>query len=107
VNIKSCISCGAPFHFSAGEEWKTYCISCYKQKKRNERQPHDASKPKWTEREKIVYVDRVVYKDRIVNESIPQELLKKMIRLCHPDKHGNSQSSNEITAWLLDKKQGR
>jgi hypothetical protein len=25
----------------------------------------------------------------------------KLIRLCHPDKHGNSQESNDTTKWLL------
>lgn len=27
--------------------------------------------------------------------------LKTLIQLCHPDKHGGSQTANETTAWLL------
>jgi hypothetical protein len=32
---------------------------------------------------------------------IPGDLLPRLIRLCHPDRHGNSESSNRATAWLL------
>ena len=28
--------------------------------------------------------------------------IKKLVFLCHPDKHGNSDMSNKITAWLLN-----
>ena len=29
------------------------------------------------------------------------ELLKRLIFLCHPDKHGGSQSATEVLQWLL------
>jgi hypothetical protein len=32
---------------------------------------------------------------------IPGAMLPRLIRLCHPDRHGNSESSNKVTAWLL------
>jgi hypothetical protein len=32
---------------------------------------------------------------------IPEDKLKKMIMLCHPDKHNGSKTSTEITQWLL------
>ncbi|NBO55401.1 MAG: hypothetical protein EBU84_12610 [Actinobacteria bacterium] len=31
-----------------------------------------------------------------------EEQLLKLIRLTHPDRHNNSELSNEITKWLLD-----
>lgn len=34
-------------------------------------------------------------------DSIDHEMLSRLIRLCHPDKHGNSPASNEATSWLL------
>ena len=34
-------------------------------------------------------------------ESELAENLDRLIRLCHPDKHGGSESSKEITQWLL------
>ena len=27
--------------------------------------------------------------------------LRQLIQLCHPDKHGNSATANDITQWLL------
>jgi hypothetical protein len=82
---KFCCVCDFPFHHKEGEEWKTYCIGCYKKKKKKEE----------------------VIKEpppRIVTEKIPEEIILALIRLCHPDKHQNSKSSNEATKWLLNKR---
>jgi hypothetical protein len=32
---------------------------------------------------------------------IPDEILARLVRLCHPDRHGGSAAANEATAWLL------
>jgi hypothetical protein len=32
---------------------------------------------------------------------IAPQMLARLVRLCHPDKHDNSLASNEATAWLL------
>lgn len=32
---------------------------------------------------------------------IPAEILRLLILLCHPDRHGGSDASNRATAWLL------
>jgi hypothetical protein len=32
---------------------------------------------------------------------IPPDILQSLIRLCHPDRHGNSEGANKATAWLL------
>jgi regulator of replication initiation timing len=36
--------------------------------------------------------------------TIPQDVLRRMINLCHPDKHDNSKMSNKITTWLMDQR---
>ena len=36
---------------------------------------------------------------------LSREILMKLIFFCHPDKHGNSESSTEITKWLLGERQ--
>lgn len=33
--------------------------------------------------------------------AIPQDMLGRLIRLAHPDKHGNSTAATEATQWLL------
>ena len=35
------------------------------------------------------------------SEAIPSDMLKTLIRLAHPDRHGNSPAANKATAWLL------
>ena len=32
---------------------------------------------------------------------IPTDMLLRLIRLCHPDRHGNSEAANNVTGWLL------
>jgi hypothetical protein len=32
---------------------------------------------------------------------LPPEMLRRLIQLCHPDKHGDSQAANTATVWLL------
>lgn len=36
--------------------------------------------------------------------AIPPELYKKLIFLCHPDKHNNHEWAQEVTRWLLDQR---
>jgi len=35
-------------------------------------------------------------------EGITREQVMALIKLCHPDKHGNSDASTEATKWLLE-----
>lgn len=37
---------------------------------------------------------------------IPEEMLGRLIRLAHPDRHNNSEASNKATAWLLSQRKG-
>lgn len=32
---------------------------------------------------------------------LPEDMLKRLLYLCHPDKHRNSEASNLATEWLL------
>jgi len=38
---------------------------------------------------------------------IETTMLKRLIQLCHPDRHGNSEASNTATAWLLSLRGGQ
>jgi hypothetical protein len=35
---------------------------------------------------------------------IPADMLKRLIQLCHPDKHGSSKASTTATEWLLQQR---
>lgn len=79
--IRSCQKCRKPF--SADEEWKKICLPCWIKGRNDEKNVN---------KEKI---DAVVYRD------LDGDLLKKLIYLCHPDKHNGSAMSNEVTKLLL------
>ena len=32
------------------------------------------------------------------------EMVNRLIRLCHPDRHGNNRASNLVTTWLLEQR---
>lgn len=38
-------------------------------------------------------------------EGIPPDMLRRLVRLCHPDRHGSSKAANEATAWLLEQRE--
>lgn len=38
---------------------------------------------------------------QIVEVSIPPGMYRKLLMLCHPDKHGGSALSEEVTRWLI------
>lgn len=83
-----CIICQCEFERDA--DWKDRCKPCFIKtlgtKKRTAYQEQTTVK--------TVYVE--------VEKQIPLEMINRLIRLCHPDKHDNSQASNIATAWLLD-----
>ena len=40
-------------------------------------------------------------------EGIPPEMLRRLVRLCHPDRHSQSEAANQATAWLLAQRASR
>jgi len=81
---KSCKHCGDKF--VADKEWKTMCVPCYiKWKKASEE----------TAPEKKIEIVQAY-------EFIPEDMIDRLIRLCHPDKHKNSPASTQATQWLLE-----
>lgn len=39
-------------------------------------------------------------REKQASGSIPAEMWRRMVQLCHPDKHGNSEAANKATQWL-------
>jgi hypothetical protein len=75
MNKVPCPQCGKLFN--QNEPWKRICVSCYIVNKKPQSK-HGAN----------LFVDN--------------NLLKRLIMLCHPDKHGGSQMSVEVTQKLLE-----
>jgi hypothetical protein len=80
---KICVSCKC--RFFADQPWKKICLSCWKISKginNRKREPNFAWRPQ-------------------PPQLIEEAMLKRLIYLCHPDKHNNSQAANLATDWLL------
>jgi hypothetical protein len=78
--------------FFADEEWKKICLRCWiKQKNEREEKVKGARETRYT--------PPPPPKHNVSNEL--KEMLPLLIRLCHPDRHSNSETSNKVTQWLL------
>lgn len=42
---------------------------------------------------------------RAIVTRLDQARIRQLLMLCHPDRHGNSETSSEVTRWLIDLKQ--
>ena len=62
--------------FIQDQPWKLVCVSCYMERKGK---TAPTAKP----------------------ETIEREMLRRLVQLCHPDKHANSEASNTATRYLL------
>lgn len=64
---------------------------------------HDAYHNLLAEYNKLVELINAKGGEAFLNSSsqFTPEQIDRLIRLCHPDKHGNSEAANEMTAALL------
>jgi hypothetical protein len=84
-----CQSCGSAFFREPGQYWKRSCLECFIAAKNSTKSTQGS----------------VGRKSYIPAKGIEPEMLRRLIYLCHPDKHGNSQASVLATTWLLKQKE--
>ncbi len=114
---RRCIGCGG--NFTPRNGWEKLCYSCWKFKKdaddqkaieRQERAEHLEKLRVLTERlerakrdepRRVEYIEIPCQK----SESDWSRQIMRLIKLCHPDRHGNSQEANDVTRWLLEERQ--
>lgn len=70
-----CPECRKPYF--RDQTWKRVCVTCYLASKAPPAPP------------------------AIAAPAIEPGMLRRLIQLCHPDRHGDSQASNEATRYLL------
>ena len=93
MNLANCPTCGNRYH--QDQPWKKTCLSCWQKKKRAEESYSGAN-------EEVQKLRAEVLRLRLAAPPpIEAKMLSRLIRLCHPDRHGNSEAANEATAWLL------
>lgn len=93
---KTCQLCGRTFYPDA--HWKTLCLPCYKKTKARENE----ATSELTELRSENYRLRSMLTHS--HGAIPPGILNSLIRLAHPDRHGNSKAANDATAWLLSQR---
>lgn len=72
--------------FIQDQPWKLVCVTCYLARKG--KTAPTAHYP-------------------VMTDPIEPGMLRRLIQLCHPDKHGNSEASNNATRYLLTLKGGQ
>jgi len=85
-----CEECGV--EFKSPREWSTICKKCWKESQgftRDKRQSYTQSQSKPS-----------------ADPFIPSEMLRRLIQLCHPDKHAGSEASLKATQWLIEQRKG-
>ncbi len=94
----TCVDCRGDFWIEPDERWKTRCIECWRDMKKDQGE--------WRERStrnerRHGYIRNTEPADTRVLKEL-KERVPALIRLCHPDKHNESNSATQITQWLLD-----
>jgi len=94
----ACSSCGSSFWRTPSESWKRLCLDCWKAGRKTD-QP-DRLAEVTAERDAL---RRELARLRLAPPAagIPPDMLARLIRLCHPDRHQGSEAANVATAWLL------
>jgi len=95
-NELECPLCGTMF--VQDSPWKKICLKCYLKKKKKDGTYQERVKPE--PQKEYVYIQKPVY----VGTQIDPVMLKRLIQLCHPDRHANSEGANIATRFLLELK---
>ena len=94
--IKKCEVCGD--NFDTNYKWARICKPCFIEEKKNEMAELEEAAAYWEQRAYSFA------KQLEQASSIDPALLKKLIHLCHPDKHNGSDMAKEVTQWLLQQR---
>lgn len=110
---RNCAHCG--IGFEADEHWKRLCIPCWiKAKKAGDLDTRDnfvdlRNELNYAHREirylKAVLAEADARAQNASPEAIPEDMLRILLMLCHPDKNGNTKASTKATQWLLAQRQ--
>ncbi len=102
----TCTKCGSEFERS--EDWKVFCLPCWKKSKRQGKSfgSGDDSELVKLRLENLVLRQKVrAYQlFREPAPRIPDDMLKRLTMLCHPDRHHGSEASTKATTWLLEQR---
>jgi len=96
--VKCCTKCGLPHTSDA--EWKNICFPCWKEEKGYTPTTGDKAYKELQSAYAALQKQTVISSFRGDSTALTPALIKDMIVLCHPDKHGGSERATRITQWL-------
>lgn len=98
--MANCTQCGCDFPRAETEVWKRLCTPCWR---KNKTPPIAANRDYLAlKMQNIVLEQKLRAAEELARrKSMPPNMIARLIRLAHPDKHANSTAANEATAWLL------
>jgi hypothetical protein len=97
MSRKRCRHCS--LWFGAAASYQDLCPVCFKRSRGWDFRANDAA---------ILWLQRALsYAEfskptRTMEPDIDAAMVRRLILLCHPDRHDNSTEANEVTGWLLD-----
>lgn len=100
--FKHCTSCGAPFRVGEDEDWKRLCLPCWVRTKRSAPPPGGQGilGELRLAQDEIKRLKASLAEER-TRRGIPDDMMRMLILLCHPDRHSGSVAATKATAWLL------
>lgn len=91
--------------WAGDEDWRTLCPRCFRvQKTAEDNAQTDALSDALRENQALRQQIKQMNREAMSAADIPEEKLKRLIQLCHPDKHNGSKVATEITQWLLEQR---
>lgn len=100
----TCTSCGSTFWRDPAESWKHLCLSCWRESKAKADRQADNLRIQLNR----ALVENAVLQRKLArletSTGIPDDVLARLIRLSHPDKHQGSKTATEVTKWLLSQR---
>lgn len=99
-----CTDCGAGFWANAS--WQRRCLDCHHARKVDQsvdlRAERDAALDLVILLRRELDQTRLALAARPVERVIPSDQWRRLVQLCHPDRHDNSDVATEATRWLLE-----
>ena len=95
MSLAVCPQCSQAF--DRDEPWKRICLDCWIENKRRE----EGGARKQQRRPSGGSGSRRQDHAPPLQPTLDKDMLRRLLQLCHPDKHSNSQAATEVTSWLL------
>ena len=89
----TCQQCSHSFWRNEDEAWKRICLSCWKKNKQKQAQQQQAGPDPFAG----IGLRPSPPKTLVIEP----EMMRRLLHLCHPDKHNNSEAAQKATQWLL------